>query len=259
MAKRFDSVNFAAFCLRYPGCRNSVAFEFRVIPFEHVCFCYLFYITLPSANGETLLPQTAKRFDCVTYDDHGQALKWVASHVNGDGPEEWLNSHADFSKGWTYIGRCCKGCFKITMEAAGSAHGRMNKLNTLRKRGVKRVARGFEEGKGSSTRYHFSRAECHVSKGIPPPTSQHQEALEVSSRALSLFMSGTSFCPCETGISSRAQQRGPKQTPMISMKLFFVGARDGGFNQIIQTQTCQRTRFERHMPIPTAISTTALT
>lgn len=26
-------------------------------------------------------------------------------------------------------------------------------------------------------------AECHVSKGIPPPTSQHQEALEVSSES----------------------------------------------------------------------------
>nr|XP_034913774.1 uncharacterized protein LOC118048275 [Populus alba] len=61
----------------------------------------------------------------AAYDDSWTALKWVASHVNGDGPEEWLNSHADFSKvffygrdfaeGWTYIGRCCKGCFKITM------------------------------------------------------------------------------------------------------------------------------------------------
>ncbi|KAJ6856773.1 hypothetical protein NC651_038445 [Populus alba x Populus x berolinensis] len=40
-----------------PGCRNSVAFEFRVIPLEHVCFCYLFYIRL--------LPQTAKRFDSL--------------------------------------------------------------------------------------------------------------------------------------------------------------------------------------------------
>ncbi|KAL3575875.1 hypothetical protein D5086_021158 [Populus alba] len=58
-AKRFDSVSFAAFRLRCPGCRNSVAFEFRVIPLEHVCFCYLFYITL--------LPQTAKRFDSVSF------------------------------------------------------------------------------------------------------------------------------------------------------------------------------------------------
>ncbi|KAL3575858.1 hypothetical protein D5086_021141 [Populus alba] len=53
-AKRFDSVSFAAFRLRCPGCRNSVAFEFRVIPLEHVCFCYLFYTRISSANGETL-------------------------------------------------------------------------------------------------------------------------------------------------------------------------------------------------------------
>jgi len=44
-AKRIDSVSFAAFRLRRPGCRNSVAFEFRVISLEHVCFRYLFYIT----------------------------------------------------------------------------------------------------------------------------------------------------------------------------------------------------------------------
>ncbi|KAL3575866.1 hypothetical protein D5086_021149 [Populus alba] len=58
-AKRFDSVSFAVFRLGFPGCRNSVAFEFRVIPLEHVCFCYLFYIRL--------LPQMAKRFDSVSF------------------------------------------------------------------------------------------------------------------------------------------------------------------------------------------------
>ncbi|KAL3564561.1 hypothetical protein D5086_033987 [Populus alba] len=64
-AKRFDSVSFPAFRLRCPGCRNSVAFEFRVIPLEHVCFCYLFYIKLPSANSETL--SLEKRFDSVSF------------------------------------------------------------------------------------------------------------------------------------------------------------------------------------------------
>ncbi|CAK7329855.1 unnamed protein product [Dovyalis caffra] len=34
----------------------------------------------------------------IAFDDSWTALKWVASHVNGDGPEEWLNSHADFRK-----------------------------------------------------------------------------------------------------------------------------------------------------------------
>ncbi|KAJ6692564.1 RECEPTOR GID1 putative-RELATED [Salix purpurea] len=34
----------------------------------------------------------------IAYDDSWTALEWVASHVNGDGPEEWLNSHADFGQ-----------------------------------------------------------------------------------------------------------------------------------------------------------------
>ncbi|KAL3564564.1 hypothetical protein D5086_033990 [Populus alba] len=58
-AKRFESVSFAAFRLRCPGCRNSVAFEIWLIPIEHVCFCYLFYVRL--------LPQMAKRFDPVSF------------------------------------------------------------------------------------------------------------------------------------------------------------------------------------------------
>ena len=57
--KRFESVSFEACILRCPSCRNSVACEFRVIPLEHVCFCYLFYIRL--------LPQTGKRFDSVSF------------------------------------------------------------------------------------------------------------------------------------------------------------------------------------------------
>ncbi|KAJ6990630.1 hypothetical protein NC653_019022 [Populus alba x Populus x berolinensis] len=64
-AKRFEYVSFRGIPLRFPGCRNSVAFEiglsnsvafeFWVIPLEHVCFCYLFYLRLLSANGETSL------------------------------------------------------------------------------------------------------------------------------------------------------------------------------------------------------------
>ncbi|XP_044508085.1 probable carboxylesterase 2 [Mangifera indica] len=34
----------------------------------------------------------------TAYDDSWAALKWVASHVNGDGPEDWLNFLADFDK-----------------------------------------------------------------------------------------------------------------------------------------------------------------
>lgn len=32
------------------------------------------------------------------YDDSWTALQWVASHVNRDGPDPWLNNHADFDR-----------------------------------------------------------------------------------------------------------------------------------------------------------------
>ncbi|KAI6677913.1 hypothetical protein NL676_038709 [Syzygium grande] len=34
----------------------------------------------------------------AAYDDSWTALKWVASHSTGNGPEEWLNSHANLKK-----------------------------------------------------------------------------------------------------------------------------------------------------------------
>lgn len=34
----------------------------------------------------------------VCFDDSWTALKWVASHVNGTGPEDWLNTYADLEK-----------------------------------------------------------------------------------------------------------------------------------------------------------------
>ncbi|XP_022749170.1 probable carboxylesterase 5 [Durio zibethinus] len=34
----------------------------------------------------------------VAYDDAWATVKWVASHVNRDGPEPWLNDHADFER-----------------------------------------------------------------------------------------------------------------------------------------------------------------
>ncbi|GMI74548.1 hypothetical protein like AT2G03550 [Hibiscus trionum] len=33
----------------------------------------------------------------AAYDDSWDALKWVASHSDGNGPQEWLNRHADFN------------------------------------------------------------------------------------------------------------------------------------------------------------------
>ncbi|KAK9176815.1 hypothetical protein WN944_028834 [Citrus x changshan-huyou] len=32
------------------------------------------------------------------HDDSWTAIKWVASHVDGDGPEDWLNHYADFQR-----------------------------------------------------------------------------------------------------------------------------------------------------------------
>ncbi|OMO63197.1 Alpha/beta hydrolase-3 [Corchorus olitorius] len=34
----------------------------------------------------------------IAYDDAWTSIKWVASHVNKDGPEPWLNEHADFDR-----------------------------------------------------------------------------------------------------------------------------------------------------------------
>ncbi|KAL9370966.1 hypothetical protein Peur_036106 [Populus x canadensis] len=34
----------------------------------------------------------------IAYDDSWAAIQWVASHVNGNGVESWLNKHADFER-----------------------------------------------------------------------------------------------------------------------------------------------------------------
>ncbi|XWS39971.1 hypothetical protein CRYUN_Cryun18bG0100200 [Craigia yunnanensis] len=34
----------------------------------------------------------------IAYDDAWAAIKWVASHANRDGPEPWINDHADFER-----------------------------------------------------------------------------------------------------------------------------------------------------------------
>ncbi|KAL3592775.1 hypothetical protein D5086_011415 [Populus alba] len=64
----------------------------------------------------------------AAYDDSWTALKWVASHVNGDGPEEWLNSHADFSKVFFY-GR------DFAEEAAGSAQWEDEQIEYIKEKG----------------------------------------------------------------------------------------------------------------------------
>ncbi|KAJ7946038.1 Alpha/beta hydrolase fold protein [Quillaja saponaria] len=34
----------------------------------------------------------------IAYEDTWTAIQWVASHVNGNGPETWLNDHVDFGR-----------------------------------------------------------------------------------------------------------------------------------------------------------------
>ncbi|KAJ7967440.1 Alpha/beta hydrolase fold [Quillaja saponaria] len=34
----------------------------------------------------------------IAHEDSWTAIKWVASHLNGNGPEEWLNRHADLGR-----------------------------------------------------------------------------------------------------------------------------------------------------------------
>ncbi|GAY33357.1 hypothetical protein CUMW_284110, partial [Citrus unshiu] len=34
----------------------------------------------------------------IAYEDSWDAVKWVASHVDGNGPEDWLNRNADFQR-----------------------------------------------------------------------------------------------------------------------------------------------------------------
>ncbi|GAY51668.1 hypothetical protein CUMW_135980 [Citrus unshiu] len=34
----------------------------------------------------------------IAYEDSWDAVKWVASHVDGNGPEDWLNRNADFER-----------------------------------------------------------------------------------------------------------------------------------------------------------------
>ncbi|KAJ6894700.1 hypothetical protein NC652_028457 [Populus alba x Populus x berolinensis] len=65
-------------------------------------------------------------------------------------------------------------------------------------------------------------------------------------RALSLFMSGTSFCSCETGISSRAQQRGPKQVFNFTGSSYSSSELETeASTRLFKLKPCQRTRFER--------------
>ncbi|KAJ0076523.1 hypothetical protein Patl1_35327 [Pistacia atlantica] len=39
---------------------------------------------------------TPEHYVPIAYEDSWAALKWVASHCNGEGPKAWLNNYANF-------------------------------------------------------------------------------------------------------------------------------------------------------------------
>ncbi|KAJ6675783.1 ARYLACETAMIDE DEACETYLASE [Salix viminalis] len=60
----------------------------------------------------------------AAYEDSMAALKWVASHSNGDGPEPWLNNHADFQR--VFLGGSNSGAniaHNLAMAAGNSEPG----------------------------------------------------------------------------------------------------------------------------------------
>ncbi|KAJ6942377.1 hypothetical protein NC652_008256 [Populus alba x Populus x berolinensis] len=69
--KRFDSSRVSRYSdFDATGCRNSDAFEFRVDPYLSMyASANLFYITLPSANGETLETSVSYRGHCRLQSD----------------------------------------------------------------------------------------------------------------------------------------------------------------------------------------------
>lgn len=68
------------FCAKYHSCLNALVAEANVVAVS------IDYRLAP----ENPIP--------ICYDDSWEAIKWVASHVDGKGSEEWLNKYADFSR-----------------------------------------------------------------------------------------------------------------------------------------------------------------
>ncbi|GAV86740.1 Abhydrolase_3 domain-containing protein [Cephalotus follicularis] len=61
------------------------------------------YLTLLAAKAEAIIVSVEyglfpDRPIPACYDDSWAGLRWVATHVDGNGPEPWLNDHADFSR-----------------------------------------------------------------------------------------------------------------------------------------------------------------
>ncbi|MCD7446102.1 hypothetical protein HAX54_037309 [Datura stramonium] len=61
---------------------------------------YLIERCCDSARNRGFLDYRLALKNCIdtTYDDSWAAFQWVLSHVNGEGPDSWLNNHADLTK-----------------------------------------------------------------------------------------------------------------------------------------------------------------
>lgn len=74
--------------------------------------------------------RVAPEHTCPTqYDDSWEALKWVASHSDQNGPEPWLKDHADFQR--VFISGDSSGgnvAYNVAMRAGGEPLGSNAKL-----------------------------------------------------------------------------------------------------------------------------------
>ncbi|KAJ8763384.1 hypothetical protein K2173_002267 [Erythroxylum novogranatense] len=75
-----------AFCMESPFTHTYYKYHKSLVKAANVVAVAVEYRLVP----EHPLP--------AAYDDCWTALKWLASHFNGSGPEEWLNAYADFGK-----------------------------------------------------------------------------------------------------------------------------------------------------------------
>ncbi|TKY59110.1 carboxylesterase 7 [Spatholobus suberectus] len=73
-----------AFCIETPSSPPYHKFLNSIVSKAHIVGVSVHYRRAP----EHPVP--------IAYEDSWTSLKWVASHFNGNGPEEWLNRHADF-------------------------------------------------------------------------------------------------------------------------------------------------------------------
>ncbi|KAJ1377971.1 Lipase, GDXG, putative serine active site [Sesbania bispinosa] len=74
------------FCIETPSSPHYHKYLNSIVSQAHVIAVSVHYRRAP----EHPLP--------IAYEDSWTSLKWVASHFGGNGPDEWLNRHADFKK-----------------------------------------------------------------------------------------------------------------------------------------------------------------